>query len=100
MTAPSPPEGRLFFHMTAAFDEFQRELTVENTRGGRENCDFYTANDPERPVNWCRWRRSIKPAHGWTGHLTSDALKLRVQVRDHILNMPGPVFLQHTQSCP
>ncbi len=34
MTAPSPPEGRLFFHMTAAFDEFQRELTVENTRAG------------------------------------------------------------------
>jgi DNA invertase Pin-like site-specific DNA recombinase len=26
------PEGRLFFHMTAAFDEFQRELIVENTR--------------------------------------------------------------------
>lgn len=25
-------EGRLFFHMTAAFDEFQRELIVENTR--------------------------------------------------------------------
>jgi len=30
----STPEGRLFFHMTAAFDEFQRELTVENTRAG------------------------------------------------------------------
>ena len=27
------PEGRLFFHMTAAFDEFQHELIVENTRG-------------------------------------------------------------------
>ena len=27
-------EGRLFFHMTAAFDEFQRELIVENTRAG------------------------------------------------------------------
>ena len=26
------PEGRLFFHITAAFDEFQRELIVENTR--------------------------------------------------------------------
>src|SRR6202795_1553164 len=26
-------EGRLFFHITAAFDEFQRELIVENTRG-------------------------------------------------------------------
>src|SRR3954471_1859107 len=24
------PEGRLFFHITAAFDEFQRELIVEN----------------------------------------------------------------------
>lgn len=30
----STPEGRLFFHMTAAFDEFQRELVVENTRVG------------------------------------------------------------------
>ena len=30
----STPEGRLFFHMTAAFDEFQRELLVENTRAG------------------------------------------------------------------
>jgi len=28
------PEGRLFFHVTAAFDEFQRELIVENTRAG------------------------------------------------------------------
>jgi DNA invertase Pin-like site-specific DNA recombinase len=30
----STPEGRLFFHMTGAFDEFQRELIVENTRAG------------------------------------------------------------------
>ena len=30
----STPEGRLFFHMTAAFDEFQRELIVENTKAG------------------------------------------------------------------
>lgn len=28
------PGGRLFFHMTAAFDEFQRELIVENTKAG------------------------------------------------------------------
>ena len=28
------PEGRLFFHMTAAFDQFQRELIVENTKAG------------------------------------------------------------------
>lgn len=28
------PEGRLFFHMTAAFDEFQRELIIENTKAG------------------------------------------------------------------
>ncbi len=28
------PEGRLYFHITAAFDEFQRELIVENTRAG------------------------------------------------------------------
>jgi DNA invertase Pin-like site-specific DNA recombinase len=33
-TDTSTPEGRLFFHMTAAFDEFQRELIVENTRAG------------------------------------------------------------------
>ena len=30
----STPEGRLFFHMTAAFDQFQRELIVENTKAG------------------------------------------------------------------
>ena len=30
------PEGRLFFHMTVAFDEFQRELIIENTRAGLE----------------------------------------------------------------
>lgn len=30
----SSPEGRLFFHITAAFDEFQRELIVENTKAG------------------------------------------------------------------
>lgn len=30
----STPEGRLFFHMIAAFDEFQRELIVENTKAG------------------------------------------------------------------
>jgi len=28
------PEGRLFFHITASFDEFQRELIVENTKAG------------------------------------------------------------------
>lgn len=28
------PEGRFYFHITAAFDEFQRELIVENTRAG------------------------------------------------------------------
>jgi DNA invertase Pin-like site-specific DNA recombinase len=37
----STPEGRLFFHMNAAFDQFQREIIVENTRAGlkaaREN---------------------------------------------------------------
>jgi len=33
----STPEGRLFFHMTAAFDEFQRELIVENTRAGLDS---------------------------------------------------------------
>ena len=33
----STAEGRLFFHMTAAFDEFQRELIVENTKAGLES---------------------------------------------------------------
>ncbi len=28
------PEGRLFFHITASFDEFQREIIVENTLAG------------------------------------------------------------------
>lgn len=28
------PEGRLFFHMNVCFDEFQRELIVENTMAG------------------------------------------------------------------
>ena len=28
------PEGRLFFHITAAFDQFQREIIVENMRAG------------------------------------------------------------------
>jgi len=28
------PEGRLFFHMMAALNEFQRKLIVENTRAG------------------------------------------------------------------
>ena len=28
------PEGRLFFHMNAAFDQFQREIIVENTKAG------------------------------------------------------------------
>ena len=28
------PEGRLFFHITAAFDEFQRELMVQKHQGG------------------------------------------------------------------
>lgn len=30
----STPEGRLFFHMTAAFDQFSREIIVENTKAG------------------------------------------------------------------
>ncbi len=28
----STPEGRLFFHMNASFDQFQRESIVENTK--------------------------------------------------------------------
>lgn len=28
------PEGRLFFHMNAAFDQFQKEIIVENTKAG------------------------------------------------------------------
>jgi DNA invertase Pin-like site-specific DNA recombinase len=30
------PEGRLFFHMNAAFDQFQREIIVENTKASLE----------------------------------------------------------------
>ena len=30
----STPEGRLFFHMNAAFDQFQREIIIENTKAG------------------------------------------------------------------
>lgn len=30
------PVGRLFFHMNAAFDQFQREIIVENTNAGLE----------------------------------------------------------------
>jgi len=30
----STPEGRLFFHMNVCFDEFQREIIVENTYAG------------------------------------------------------------------
>jgi len=30
----STPEGRLFFHMNVAFDQFQREIFVENTKAG------------------------------------------------------------------
>ena len=33
----STPEGRLFFHMNAAFDQFQREIIVENTKAGLES---------------------------------------------------------------
>ena len=31
------PEGRLFFHMNASFDQFQREIIVENTKAGLKN---------------------------------------------------------------
>ena len=31
------PEGRLFFHMNAALDQFQREIIVENTRAGLQS---------------------------------------------------------------
>lgn len=30
----SSPEGRLFFHINAAFDQFQREIIVDNTKAG------------------------------------------------------------------
>ena len=35
------PAGRLFFHLTAAFDEPQRELIVENTRVGLKDTENY-----------------------------------------------------------
>ena len=54
------PEGRLFFHMTAAFDEFQRELIVENTRAGLAasvgRTAFYRYFPPERI-------RQLRPDH-------------------------------------
>ncbi len=30
----STPEGSLFFHMNAAFEQFQREIIVESTKAG------------------------------------------------------------------
>lgn len=33
----STPEGRLFFHINASFDQFQREIIVENTRAGLQS---------------------------------------------------------------
>ncbi len=87
-------------------------------RGGLENCEFYNQKyiDSDdvihnRPgdgrtqltspnTNFCGERRSIKPAHGWTGKLISNSSELRVQARDHILNMPGQVGLRHGSTCP
>ncbi len=73
--------------------------------GGRENCRGMEFKGPgfpwgTQPTNWCGARRSIKPAHGWTGKLIADASELRVQARDHILNMPGQVGLRHGSTCP
>lgn len=33
----STPEGRLFFHMNAAFDQFHREIIVENIKAGLQS---------------------------------------------------------------
>ncbi len=39
-------------------------------RGGRENCGFYAADDPNRPTNWCDAQRAITPAiPGFTDRL-------------------------------
>ena len=56
----STPEGRLLFHMTAAFDEFQRELIAENTRAslaaaakrGRRGGRPKTMTDTSTAVVW------------------------------------------------
>jgi DNA invertase Pin-like site-specific DNA recombinase len=37
----STAEGRLFFHMNAAFDQFQREIIVENTRAGLKSARMH-----------------------------------------------------------
>ena len=67
-------------------------------RGGQEHCLFNWSGT--QPTNWCGERRSIKPAHGWTGKLIPDASELRVQARDHIMNMPGRIGLAYNSTCP
>ena len=53
-----------------------------------------------KPMNWCGMRRTITPAHGWSGKLRSDNTTVHVQVRNHYMNMPGRVLLTHGQACP
>ena len=43
------PEGRLFFHITAAFDEFQRELIIENTKAGLAAAAVLNADESRSP---------------------------------------------------
>ena len=58
------PEERLFFHMTAAFDELQRELIMEYTRAGlkaaakRGRCGGRTKTVAEKPSSTLRPRSS------------------------------------------
>ena len=40
----STPEGGLFFHMNAAFDQFERKIIVKNTRAG--------LNGPQKWPDW------------------------------------------------
>ena len=46
----STPEWKLFFHITASFDEFQREIIVENTRA-------WLASAHKRGRRW--WRPKV-----------------------------------------
>ena len=104
------PGGRLFFHMTAAFDEFQKELIVENTRaglkaankrgrrGGRPNM-----NEPSSRPRHCSKIQKTTPSL----EMSSISLKLVAQLSTAIfhqivsnsseMSMPTPFI--YTKSC-
>ncbi len=65
-------------------------------KGGNENCDFYSSN---QPTNWCRANRTFNQ-HGWEGRLTADSRHLRVQVNNRYLKMHGSRWLAYGGTCP